>query len=65
MMPFSPNGECPDGSGQVLWEDGERVFCRGWRLGDDWQPERPGWSFCPPRNAHRPQASIASLTNTD
>jgi hypothetical protein len=20
---------------QVLWEDGDRVFCRGWRLGDD------------------------------
>src|SRR5262245_50343823 len=20
---------------QMLWEDGERVFCRGWRLGDD------------------------------
>ena len=35
MMPFSPNGEYPDGSRQVLWEDGERVFCRGWRLGDD------------------------------
>jgi hypothetical protein len=25
----------PDGSSQVLWEDGERVFCRGWRIGDD------------------------------
>jgi serine/threonine protein kinase len=25
----------PDGSSQVLWEDGERVFCRGWRTGDD------------------------------
>ena len=35
MMPFSPNGEHPDGSRQVLWEDGERVFCRGWRLDDD------------------------------
>jgi serine/threonine protein kinase len=35
MMPISPNGEYPDGSGQVLWDDGEHVFCRGWRLGDD------------------------------
>jgi len=25
----------PDGSSQVLWEDGERIFCRGWRIGDD------------------------------
>ncbi len=38
MMPFSPNGEYPDGSRQVCWEDGERVFYRGWRLGDDGKP---------------------------
>ncbi|MGY8663377.1 AAA family ATPase [Bradyrhizobium sp. UFLA05-109] len=25
----------PDSSSQVLWEDGERVFCRGWRTCDD------------------------------
>src|SRR6516225_1199599 len=25
----------PDGSSQVLWEDGERIFRRGWRIGDD------------------------------
>jgi hypothetical protein len=25
----------PDGSSQVLWEDGERIFCRGWRIGND------------------------------
>src|ERR1700730_13465927 len=35
MMPSSPDGVYPDGSYQVLWEDGERVFCRGWRLGED------------------------------
>ena len=35
MMPSSLNGVYPDRSSQVLWEDGERVFCRGWRLGDD------------------------------
>jgi hypothetical protein len=29
MMPHSLNYSC-----QVSWEDGERVFCRGWRLGD-------------------------------
>jgi len=24
-----------DGGSQVLWEDGQRVFCRGWRIGND------------------------------
>jgi predicted ATPase len=24
-----------DGSSEVLWEDGERIFRRGWRIGDD------------------------------
>jgi hypothetical protein len=35
MMPYPLNGVNAEGSGQVFWEDGERVFCRGWRLGDD------------------------------
>jgi len=35
MMRSSLSGVYPDGSRQVLWEDGERVFCRGWRLDDD------------------------------
>ena len=36
-LSFSPfAGEGGQDSGcQVLWEDGERVFCRGWRLGED------------------------------
>src|SRR5438132_1000081 len=38
MMRSLLNGVYPDGSRQVLWEDGERVFCRGWRLGDDGNP---------------------------
>jgi signal transduction histidine kinase len=29
------NVACSDGSSQVLWEDGERVFSRGWRLDDN------------------------------
>ncbi|NEU94677.1 ATP-binding sensor histidine kinase [Bradyrhizobium uaiense] len=33
-MPDLLNGN-PDGTSQVLWEDGERVFCRAWRSGDD------------------------------
>src|SRR5690349_9584509 len=38
MMPYSLNGSYPDDSCQILWEDGERVFCRGWRPGDDGNP---------------------------
>ena len=34
-LPDSLNGACWDGSCEVLSEDGERVFCRGWRRGDD------------------------------
>src|SRR5712671_2169297 len=35
MMSYSPNGVDPNSNYQSLSEDGERVFCRGWRLGDD------------------------------
>jgi hypothetical protein len=27
--------EYSDGGSQVLWEDGERIFRRGWRLDDN------------------------------
>jgi hypothetical protein len=29
------NGAYLDGGSQILWEDGERVFRRGWRLDDN------------------------------
>jgi len=35
MAPHSLNGAYSDGGSQVLWEDGERVFRRGWRLDDN------------------------------
>src|SRR5262247_1204743 len=35
MVPHSPNSTYSDGGSQVLWEDGERVFRRGWRLDDN------------------------------
>jgi hypothetical protein len=38
MVPSLLNGVYLDGNSQILWEDGERVFCRGWRLGDDGNP---------------------------
>ena len=34
LSPFAGEGD-QDSGYQVLWEDGERVFCRGWRLGED------------------------------
>src|SRR5262245_2500514 len=35
MEPHSLTGAYSDGGSQVLWEDGERVFRRGWRLDDN------------------------------
>ena len=35
MVPHSLHGAYSDGSSQVLWEDGERIYRRGWRLDDD------------------------------
>ncbi|KRR22719.1 ATP-binding sensor histidine kinase [Bradyrhizobium retamae] len=35
MVQQSLNVAYSDGSSQVLWEDGERVFSRGWRLDDN------------------------------
>src|SRR5215813_8584194 len=35
MVQHSLQGAYSDGGSQVLWEDGERVFRRGWRVDDD------------------------------
>ena len=35
MVPHSLNVAYSDGDSQVLWEDCERVFRRGWRLDDE------------------------------
>ena len=35
MVPHSQNVAHSDDSSHVLWRDSERVFRRGWRLGDD------------------------------
>ena len=37
MVPHSLNVAYSDGDSQVLWEDCERVFRRGWRLDDEGQ----------------------------
>ena len=35
MVPHALNSTYSDGSSQILWENGERVFHRDWRLDDD------------------------------
>src|SRR6516165_2597754 len=35
MVPHSQNVAYSDGGSQILWEDGERAFRRGWRLDDE------------------------------
>ena len=40
MMLHSLKGAYSDDSCEVLWEDGERVFCRGWRAGRRRKPQR-------------------------
>jgi hypothetical protein len=64
MKPSSWFGAGGDRSLEPLWEDGERVFCRGWRHGTDGNRNAVLADF-PQRSIRHPPASIASLTNTD
>jgi hypothetical protein len=59
---FFPFGVEEEGSLQVLWEDGERVLYRGWRLRAD--GHRLAVLAVAPAVEH-PPPSIALLTNTD
>ena len=54
---FDTGGDC---NFRVLWEDGDRIFCRGHRRSAD------GDGVFPPATEHTldPPASIVSLTNT-
>jgi hypothetical protein len=64
MVPHSLIGAYLDGSSQVLWEDGERVFRRGWRPDDS--GEQRAILIVLLAADHRPaQASIASPANTN
>ncbi|HMK21245.1 MAG TPA: AAA family ATPase, partial [Terriglobales bacterium] len=38
MVPGSLSDAHSDSDSEILWEDGERVFCRGWRPDDNGQP---------------------------
>ena len=35
MVPHSLDGAYSESGSQILWEDGERIFRRGWRLDDN------------------------------
>ena len=35
MVPHALNSTYSNGSSQILWKNGERVFHRDWRLDDD------------------------------
>ena len=64
VVPHSLKSAYSDGSSQILWEDGERVFSRGWRLDND--GKRRAVLLVAPAADHRPvQTSIASRTNTN
>ena len=61
MVSHSVNDAYPDGGSQVLWEDGERVFRRGWRSGDD--GNRTAVLIVRPAGEHPSRASLDRLTH--
>ena len=61
VNPSSRTDVPEDGSFQVLWEDGERVFCRGWRLGTD--GNRHAVLAVVPAAEHPPPGSLARLAH--
>jgi hypothetical protein len=50
-----------DGDSHVLWEDGERVFRRGWRPSDD--GKQRAVLIVLPATDHPPRSSIDRLTH--
>jgi PAS domain S-box-containing protein len=61
MVPHSLNGAYLDGGSQVLWEDGERVFRRGWRLDDNGR--RRAVLIVAPAAEHPSRSSLDRLTH--
>ena len=61
MVPHSLNGAYSDGGSQILWEDGERVFRRGWRLDDNGQ--RRAVLIVLPAAEHPSRSSLDRLTH--
>ena len=61
MLSSSWFGAGGDSGFQVLWEDGERVFCRGWRLSAD--GNRAAVLAVLPAAEHPPPASLDRLAH--
>ena len=61
MVPHSLNVAYSDGGSQVLWEDGERVFRRGWRLDDN--GKQRAVLFVLPAADHPSRSSLDRLTH--
>ena len=61
MVPNSANCAYSDGGSQVLWEDGERVFRRGWRLDDN--GKRSTVLIVLPAAEHPSRSSLDHLTH--
>src|ERR1700754_3126808 len=61
MVQQSLNRAYSDGSSQVLWEDGERVFSRGWRLYEN--GSRRAVLFVAPAADRPSQTRLDSLTH--
>ena len=61
MVPHSLNVAYADGESQVLWEDGERIFRRGWRVDDD--GERRAVLLVAPAADHPSRSNLDRLTH--
>src|SRR5262249_26274220 len=61
MAPHSLNVASSDGGSQVLWEDGERAFRRGWRLDDE--GKRRAVLLVAPAADHPSGSSLDRLTH--
>src|SRR5262245_2270831 len=61
MVPHSLNGAYSDTDSQVLWEDGERVFRRGWQK--DHNGQQRAVMMVLPAAEHPPRSSVDRLTH--
>src|SRR5215475_7662966 len=61
MVPHSQNVAYSNGDSQILWEDGERVFRRGWRLDDD--GKRRAVLLVTPAADHPSRSNLDRLTH--
>src|SRR5262245_21009516 len=61
MVQDSENVAYSDGGSQVLWEDGERVIRRGWRLGDE--GKRRAVLLVAPAADHPSRSNLDRLTH--